>query len=185
MPTSSPKTYSLIGVILVLVILALGYMFMSNIWPHYQLAQAENQRATVKNSDIKEAIASVQTFLDTYKSQKANSKLTNQALPSKNSDLPNFISSVAQLAQNSGIALSDFQVEQGVDSKLGTVNSIQVQNLSMGAAGNYLAFKDFLNSLELHLRLLDVTRVTLTVDSSTSAASSLKYNLQIQTYYQQ
>lgn len=184
MPENIPKNYSLIAVVIILVLIGSGYVIFTNILPDYDLAKLQFNKAEADNQTYNQALSSVQSFLEKYQEQQNNSTLANLVLPDGDSDLANFITGLSHVAQQSGVVLSNFQIDYSNETAR-VAYSIQNQNVSFSANGSYSSLKNFIVRLENHMRLVDVYHVTLnTIDSSINS-SNLDYEIRLRTYYQQ
>ncbi|HEX9503785.1 MAG TPA: type 4a pilus biogenesis protein PilO [Patescibacteria group bacterium] len=181
--SSSAKSYSLLAVILILVCIVLGYMIMTGYYPGYTLAQGRVANASADNARLKKALDSSASFLSTYQNQSKNSSLLNLALPVKNSDMANFVSSLSGLATQSGITLANLQVTYSPEVGVAQ-NSIRTVDLNMIVSGPYLSFRDFMTRLEEHLRIIDVNKVTFSNASGGAGTPALQYQVHMRTYYQ-
>lgn len=182
---TAPKTYSLVALILILGCIVGGYMIMTNFWPAYNDTKALQSQAEAESARLNKSLSSVQTFLNTYRDEEKNAARLNLALPNGNADMANFVSSLPQLASASGIVLTNFQVSDTEDDEDQLMYGIVSVDLSLSLAGTYLSFKDFMLRLEKHLRIVDVSNVSLSSGSNTGSASlSLLYQVRLKTYYQ-
>ena len=183
--SSSPKTYSLLVVLLLFVCIFAVYTAATNYWPAYTLAKARLVNAQAENDRAKKALESSVAFLADFQDQEANAALLNLALPKRNSDMANFVSSLSGLAGQSGMTLTNFAINTGAEIN-SNENAIKSEDLSVTVSGMYLAFKDLMLRLEEHLRVIDVYHVTLSAGGTTGVgALPLTYSLKLRTYYQQ
>lgn len=184
----APKTLSIVVVLLILICLVSAYFLYSSFWPGYTQAKQNLASTQEKNATLKEALAGMQVFLQDFKQQGKNAALINLALPKGDSDAPNLLNSLSNTAQESGVILSNFQINEGQNGAGAKTNAIQTEDLTMSAtANNYASFKDFLQRLEQHLRLVDINHIILSSvgDASTAASPGLQYQVQMRTYYQE
>ena len=186
MPANQSKNYSLAAIVLVVACLISGYIVYSRYWKDYNTAKTELAAAEQNKIKLTDTLNSVEAFLDAYDKEQGNVTLVDLALPSKQSDMANFISSIATLAQTSGVAIANFQISESADKPLPIENTIAPQNIDMAVSGTYLAFKDFLLRLEQHLRIVDINHITLgSGGGSGTGANVLVYQIKLKTYYQQ
>jgi Tfp pilus assembly protein PilO len=184
--TNAPKVLSVVALILVVSILIGGYIIFTRTYPDYQLGAQQVANAATENQNLTEALASVQEFLASYENHKANSELANLTLPARNVDMANLVSSLSRIAGLSGVSLSNFQISNPSTQAVATPNSIQIQKLTLSVTGSYLSFKDFMNRLEEHQRLVDVSAIALnSTESSPVGTPILEYQISLNTYYQQ
>jgi len=170
------------GAILVIACLGVGYFVTSPQWTKYSLGKDKLVGAQNDNQHYKQALASMQNFLDKYKNYASQVPTVNLALPAKSFDLPNFASSMSNLAKASGVVLSNFSIQDAISptQKNPVENSIQTVLVSLSAVGTYPSFKDFILRLEQHLRIVDIGHVSIRGDST----GQVQYQINLQTYYQ-
>ncbi len=174
----------LVAVIIFLLYIGVGYFGFTIVFPEYGAAQSQHAAAQSENVNYRKIKENVNNFLGNYQQQGDRVTRANLALPN-NPDMGNFVSSLAKLASDSGVELTDIQVGAAQSGLTSPPNAIQASELSFIVNGDYPNFKEFLSKLEHHLRVIDVT--TVTVDSRQSAGSSgtlLQYGIKIHTYYQ-
>ncbi len=186
MPGTAPKNYSIAALILVLACIIGGYVVFTNYWKEYNASKNSLAEAKANNARLISSLNSVESFLEAYDEQQENVPMVNLALPSKQVDMANFISSIATVAQSSSVVLSGVQITDPTNNRPVPIeNTIAPQTISLSVSGTYLAFKDFLLRVEQHLRIIDVKHVTLGGGSTGQGPQVLQYQLQLQTYYQQ
>ncbi len=183
MTNASLQSSTLRLIFLGLVCLAVGFFALKPQWGVYNERRAALAVAQEENDKYKKSLESVQNFLRDYDQHNTDVTTTNLALPVKNVDAGNFVSSLGDLARASGITLSSLQINPTTTAidKAPAPNSIQTQGINFMASGSYPAFKDFVLRLENHLRLVDIKRVTLKEDDS----GLIEYQIELTTYYQQ
>jgi Tfp pilus assembly protein PilO len=180
---SSLKSRVLSGTIIVLICIVLGYFVTTPLWNKYKVAKSELTTAEMQNEQLRETLAQVQIFLGTFQNNQENVAIAGLALPS-HIDYANFMSSFGDLANASGIALQDFNVNNiavAAAVEAPKNNAIQSQRISFIASGSYPSFKDFILRLENHLRLIDIERITV---ASNETSGLLEFQVYIKTYYQ-
>ena len=168
-------------VLLLLACLILGLFVARPQWHKYTDAQAQLAALQTANSNLQDGLNSVQSFLSSYKSNSGNTQLVNQALPVKSSDMQDFVSSIDQMAQASGVLLSNLSVEEeNPTAKPVPPNTIQAVVINMSASGNFASFKDLMLRMENYLRIVDINHVTLKADDT----GTIEYQIDFRTYYQ-
>ncbi len=180
-PTLQSSTLRLI--LLGVVCFVVGFFALKPQWAINVERRAELGVKRAQNEQLQKSLQLVQTFLKSYTDHSTDVKTANLALPVKDMDAGNFVSSLGELAQASGVTLSNLQMNYSSAALDKTVvpNSIQPQPISFTASGSYLQFRDFILRLENHLRLVDINRIVLNEDDS----GLIEYQVQLTTYYQQ
>lgn len=175
------KSVMMTGGALILALIGVGYFVTSPQWGKYSEAKAELALAQANNQTTNQALSSLQAFLDDYQKQDENIVKASSALPLKSADLANFVGSVGDLAKVSGVVLSNFSVDELTSKdKTPPENSLQAVAINLSASGSYPSFKDFVLRLENHLRIIDVSHITLKQDDS----GHIQYQVTLKTYYQ-
>jgi Tfp pilus assembly protein PilO len=181
---SSAKSYSLVAAFLVLACLVTIYVIFSKYWNEYTLAKAQYTNTQFENDRLKKALHDSESYLETYENEAGNIEKLSMALPEEDSDMANFISSLSQLATQSSVSLNSFSVAT-VTSTVPAENAIGVEEITFNVSGSYPAFKDFLNKLQQHLRIVDIYHVTLSSAGSEGVGTPvLQYAVKLRTYYQ-
>lgn len=181
MNSSIAKSSLITIVILGIVVIAVGLYWAKPQWTSYSQANTMLQEEEAKNVRLEETLNSITSFLEAYDKQEPNISTVNLALPVKSLKEAEFVSSLGQLAQASGIVLSNLQMSaSGTAEKIAPPNTIQTQKITFTATGSYAAFNDFVLRLESHLRLIDIHHVSVKQDES----GQLDYLVDLTTYYQ-
>lgn len=179
--TDSLQTKIIVGVILILACFGVGFFFTLDQWTSYSLAKSALEQKQAEQQQLKEALSLAENFVAEFNSKAKDAEVANLALPAKDSDLSNLIANLGDMAKASGLALSDFGVEQVVPAGNPVVeNGIQTQKINLTASGNYASFKDFVLRLQNNIRIMDVDQVTAKADES----GQVEYQMVIRAYYQ-
>ncbi len=170
------------GALLLVACLGVGYFFTNQQWAAYTSAKAQVAEKQAQQQELNDAIAKVQAFVSAYKSRLSDVPTVNLALPGKQPDLPNLLSSIEEMAKASGVTLSNFQVTDPLvtASKPALENQIQTQKIDLVASGSYASFVNFITRLQSNLRLMDLDHVTVRADEN----GQTQYNINLRTYYQ-
>ncbi|OGE74066.1 MAG: hypothetical protein A3I07_01295 [Candidatus Doudnabacteria bacterium RIFCSPLOWO2_02_FULL_42_9] len=182
----SIQSKSLYAIILTLACLASGYYLYNTVWPNYSSQQMALNLAQTENQQLQDTLDSTKDFIEKYNQQASNPSNIDQFLPAKEPDVPNLLANIESLAGQSAIVLSEIQI---VDSatKISAVNAVQPVGISFSASGTYPQLKDFITKIQLHLRLMDVTNITLAANNLGDQSNStpiLIYQIKLNTYYQ-
>lgn len=181
MNSSIAKSSLLTLVILGIAAIAVGLYWAKPQWAAYSQASTMLQEEEAKNAQLEQTLNSINAFLDAYDKQEPNIETVNLALPVKSLKEADFVSSLGQLAQASGIVLSNLQMTASSSvEKIAPANTINAQKISFTATGSYASFNDFVLRLESHLRLMDIHHVSVKQDES----GQLDYQVDLTTYYQ-
>ena len=182
MNTTAIKSSVITIIILVIVCLVAGLYWSKPQWSNYSQISASLKIEETKNNELQETLTAIQTFLQDYDKQEENKDAIDKALPVQNPNAASFVSSLGQLAQASGIVLSNLQIStaEKTAEKAPAPYSIQGQKITFTATGSYLAFKDFVLRLENHLRLIDINHVSV----AQNEAGQPDYQVDLTTYYQ-
>lgn len=121
-----------------------------------------------------------------------NSTRISRMLPNTN-DTAHFLLNINTLALRSGFTLDKFDIQnQDISSMQNVINTKQklYQTFTIGVSGKgtYSSFRQFLDGLERSLRIVDVTSLSIKVDTTqsankkTSQISSYEYSLKLKIY---
>ncbi|VAW33188.1 hypothetical protein MNBD_CPR01-523 [hydrothermal vent metagenome] len=121
----------------------------------------------------------------------AELKSASMALP-KSTNTVQLVFDLSSLASRSGFLITNFNVSIPTQYKSGNVkstvsggNPYRIVDINISGAGSYRAFRQFLNSVEHSLRIIDVTQ--LSVRNSNSKGAQIKgvysYQATLQTYW--
>lgn len=176
------KSLTSTAAILVVACLAVGYFATRPAWSNYQDAQAKMSALSDTNQKLNDSLNSLESFLNSFHANSGQVSGMNLALPVKSADLTNFIASLGDMAQTSGVVLSNFSVDENnaAQTKPTALNAVQPVTVNLTASGNYSSFRDFMVRLENNLRLLDINHITLKADQD----GLLEYQISFKTYYQ-
>jgi hypothetical protein len=180
--TDSLQSKVITGGILFLACLIVGYFFTLPQWEAYSASRLLLAQKQEEAKQINDAMTSAEAFVKSYAEQKSDLATVNLAMPAKNSDAPNLLQNIADLARLSGMSLMNLQIDEVVAGANKTVseNTIQTQKLTMMASGTYPSFRDFVFRLQNNLRIIDVDHVTAKADEN----AVVQYQINLRTYYQ-
>jgi Tfp pilus assembly protein PilO len=175
-------TKSLFNVILTIACLVGGYFLYTNLYPKYTQASIQLSQAQTEHDRLSKALATTQEFIQAYRDQAKNATTANLALPNDGPDMANFINSLSELAGQSGVTLTGFQIVEGQQAV--PENTINPVDITFNASGSYLSLKDFIFRIQSNLRLTDIYHVTVSSQNSGNIPI-LQYQIKLKTYYQQ
>src|SRR3989344_8466703 len=154
-----------VGIGIAAACLVVGYFFTNKTFENYSKAQAVLVQSKTSNQQLKDALAMTDEFLANFQAKAKDAQLLNLALPAHSSDMSNFVTNLGSMAQQSGVALSGFQVTEA-STKNASNNIIQPVVIRMSAEGSYPSVEDFVLRLERNLRIIDITQITLQADQN-------------------
>jgi Tfp pilus assembly protein PilO len=180
--TDSLQSKVITGVVLLVACLGVGYFFTLPQWENYSANRALLIQKQAEGKKISDAMNSVESFVNSYAEQKADRATVALAMPTKNSDTPNLLQNVSELARLSGMSLMNLQIDETpqASGKTATDNTIQTQKITMMASGTYPSFRDFAFRLQNNMRIIDIDRVTAKADENLL----IIYQINLRTYYQ-
>ena len=187
-----------IRIIAFVAVIAIGTAFfiLPKLIKNNEDRQGELKNKSEKLADLENYVTSLQALSSAEEnfgqSQSANLQLLSQVLPPVK-DLANLIAQMEAITRVSGFTLNSLSItENGVDQSAaadasedgtsapepagGTLRSLNI-NLSL-SGGGYDTFKDLLENLERHIRLLDVNSISFSNPDETGS-----YTLTLTTYY--
>ena len=176
------RYYKMITLVLVTSVFVLGYYLLVpkyqeiSLGGEYSLDTLEQEKSSRQNylKDLKKIIENYNQI-----SQEDIDKL-KQILPEQK-DIPNLFIQLQALVEDNGFILSSVDISEGNAGVAKGNNSngavIQRLNINLDLVGrDYIALKEFLQSLEYNLRLYDVNAVYFVPGSDT-------YSINLFTYY--
>ncbi len=186
----SARLFAYIGII-VGIVLFFGYIKPTYTGP---ITSLQNQ-ITTENTNIVSATTYVakQTELEQQLNQISGKDLSRVALvlPNTNNNVQ-LILNLNSLAQQDGFYLYNFDVGNETNTQQTTNKTSAVpyhsENLTVSGIGTYNSFRQFLNGIELSLRLIDVTNIVIknsNVTGSTNAngVNNLSYKITMRVYW--
>lgn len=179
--TDSLQSKIIVGLFLFLGLVGVGYLFTAEQWSAYQSSKSQLSQKQAEEQQLKDALSQAENFVKEYESKGSDISLVNLALPPKDSDLSNLVATLGDLAKASGLALSNFRVDEVVPLS-GEIreNSIITQMIRLDASGTYASFKDFLLRLQSSARIMDVDQIGAKADES----GQVEYQITLRSYYQ-
>ncbi|MEK7629102.1 MAG: type 4a pilus biogenesis protein PilO [Patescibacteria group bacterium] len=179
-------------------------MFFLAIWfvlaPAWSDVSALRKEVDLKKTSIElekkivEKLNSINQVLDT---QKSNVERLEQAIPSSEFK-PELISIMESLANQNGLSLTSVNIELPIES--GSVSnrrgstapkeSIGKLLVSINASGTYSSFKSWLEAVQKSLRILDINKITFSINNKKTTDGKeivnidpvIDYNVDIRTY---
>lgn len=186
------KYHKLFGILIFVIVLALGSFFL--IWPEIVKDQkiakeflpgkmeelALLNKYTAKIKELETLISNI----DNQYGQSLN--LLRQVLPEQ-AKVPELIAQLDALTRRSGFIINSIDVTESLAStasKKGvkTTNNTPLRLLNINlnvTGGNYPAFKILLDNIENNIRLLDLNSINF----SNSSGEAVSYSLNLRTYY--
>jgi len=175
----------------IILIFTIGYFFF--IKPEFKTLNIDKESIIVKKDKLEK--------LENYKIKLEQLKNTKQTIEQKNNDyvqklydilpqkqdLPQIMAQVEALVDSYGLVLGSIQIsapQENVETATDTTNApmgenikeIQVSVLVIGGDGSYDKVKQFLEGIEGHIRLFDVTSFSFDPTMTT-------YSIIFKTYY--
>lgn len=133
-------------------------------WPEYQKNNFLKQEIETKQNmliNIQNNLA----LLENFEIDKINKILPNEP------EIPELMIQLESLAQKNGLLLKSINFNKSTGQVMTTVK----------LAGSYQAFKNYLNDLEINLRITDV--ININFESPEQKMGSYNFNLTIRNYY--
>lgn len=184
MDTSSLKSKNFIIFGLIILLTAGGFLALKPKWQAFSSSKVKLNGLVAEETRLNEIKTKFQTFLKGYKDHEQDANRANQALPLKESDLPNVLANIEQLSQASGLSLGEIGFESSgtgeSKEKQPAEYSIQVVPLVIIATGSFASLQNFLTKVENYLRLMDV----LSIDMQAEDSASITYQIRLRVYYQ-
>lgn len=184
----------LIFSILILAAIVLVVIFL--ILP--QFSRIKNIKSEINNlktelSKKTELSEKIDEMILKYNELVAKLQKINFVIP-KGQEKPELIVQIESLAKESGLIVESIVFKE-VSQKESETAGYKILNISLGLSGNYQAFKNFLVAVEQNIRLMDVQSIDfsspeqmvipgLLSRSETLLSSELKFNIQLNAYYQ-
>jgi Tfp pilus assembly protein PilO len=171
--------YSSIILILITVLLGAGYFVIKPKIDEYKAlkAHSESLRQNIQNeqtylSGLRRSVSAAQSIAPDVLSK------VDEALP-RTFSIPETLVLMNRAALTNQVEVSSVVFSPVVGKKT-TKTNLQTMQLTLNvAAPDYIALKQFLNTLEVSLRLIDIQMLTVS-DFSEKGAS---FSLQLRTYY--
>ncbi|MDI6602654.1 MAG: type 4a pilus biogenesis protein PilO [Patescibacteria group bacterium] len=157
------------------LVLILGRGF---VWPKYQELKFLEQRNEEKRVEIegrKEYLQDLNKAAKVLKNYQNQLTKIDSALPS-DSHLVVLLNFLQKATSQSGLVLKDIQPSTSRPSL--DVEGIKENELSLVVAGTYTSFKNFLSTLEMSSRLIEVESISF----SSSKEDIQDFNLKIKVY---
>ncbi len=167
----------------------------ATIWFFYQKTNHEKKSIEILKAKIQhtqESLIKIENFQKKYGQLADATDEINQILPDQ-SNIPEVLVQLEDLASQNSLFLFDANIREKSLSEVKKKLLIKKQNTSafyskgihsvyfnINLYGSYEDFKNFLKALEKNLRIMDVKKITYSVDTIKDA---LKINLEIETYY--
>jgi len=165
-------------------IAAIGFiLFAVLVWPLFHAVveagnQIESRQAVLDQKKIiLNKIADLKSKVD---SRRAEINQLAAVLP-KEKKMHEIIVNIEDMANQSGVALQDFQTAEPASLKRDVV--YQTIQVDIGASGSYQSILNFLKLLEKNLRIFDVQGFTVSIDTSGTNVGILNLDLKLFTYY--
>ncbi len=141
-------------------------------------------------------INTVEKLMDKYENNQDILKKLDLILPN-NKDIPNLLVQIEALANGSGVVLNDLaitvsdektgskaqEVRTGETAQEKTPTDYKVVGISLKLTAGYESFKNFLKAVENNLRLVDISSIGFTSQSS-EKDNVFDFDVSLKTYYQ-
>jgi Tfp pilus assembly protein PilO len=176
---------SLSGIILAVLILAVGYFGVWGFWSKLGEARAQYEVSEKEFKRLTKAHEDVRAFLSEYNSNLTEAERANKALPVGDADVAVLLDYYSKMVAASGLTMVDMGADTSYLDAESVPQSIQNVDWNLQVAGSFEAFKDFLVRVRRGLRLTDVLAVDVVSNINDGAPSlTLEYQIRLRTYYQ-
>lgn len=189
------------GIIVPVLILAIGFAAYFALIPKYKQAREVKKTLLSKQSSFSGQAAqfqSVKSLIKDLQEKEGDLEAVSQALPSA-PQIPELLSNFDYLARQSGLLIANLQFTQAptletlasgqglsqvkkTEALLRDADNLAVMQVDIVMKGKYLNLKTFLINLEQNLRVMDILALTFGPVDTESGLQD--YTLKIQTYYQ-
>lgn len=176
------KSQSLTSLILILACLLGGYFVVFANFQKLNQTRARLARAETDKKNLDQSLQQLQSFLDKYHTLGNEARIAGLALPTK-PQTALLLGDLESLAKLSGVALATVNFIESPDLELQKLpaNSIVPMEVQISFSGSFISFRDFIDRLEKHIRLLDVQLVSIGAEDQ---SQNYKYDLRFKIYYQ-
>lgn len=171
---------SIKNIIAAIIISISVYLIWTAILPKYDHATALNKEVEkhssvlAKRQDIFKKIVDLQ---EAYQQRYAEFKRLSLVVPSEKS-LPEFVSTIENIALKSGIILRELKIEDGSGQ-----NVFNIIDFEINTNASYEAILNLLSLLEQNIRLMDVSFISIDNTLGDISARFLTFQLKARTYY--
>jgi Tfp pilus assembly protein PilO len=178
--------YQSVFLLLVALFIASGYFILSPLILEFK---ETNQRVEKKLKEREGAQSFLQSIDNSISAAQSIPKETldriNESLPN-DVQVPMLLKTFVEIANKNGVKMVGIQISEGsASSELPSYGMYQLVpvriSLSIEAPG-YLVMKEYLENLQLYIRLMDAKSISVTGDSTSGAFS---YTLELATYFMQ
>ncbi|MBI4049770.1 MAG: type 4a pilus biogenesis protein PilO [Candidatus Doudnabacteria bacterium] len=176
------KSKTLVMVLLILAGFLLAYFFVFANYKNLNIVKAELTRVEQEKENLENSQRQMESFLEKYRSLDKEARQVNLALPTA-PGVALLLGEMEQLAKLSGILVSSINFSELPQSDLEKVppNSVVPIEAQLSISGSYFSFRDFLNRLENHIRILDPQLISIGVEEDNL---NYEYEVKFKTYYQ-
>lgn len=179
------KDFKSKGIVVLALILASLISAYFVVFANYQAmaqAKAELLRVNQDKENLDHSLKLLESFLDKYRSLSKEAKLAKLALPTS-SEPALLLGEIEQLAKLSGILISSVNFIDSPEAEIKKLssNSVVSTEAQLSISGNYFSFRDFLDRLENHIRIIDLQLVSISVEEKNN---NYQYEIKFKTYYQ-
>ncbi|MBX4188040.1 MAG: type 4a pilus biogenesis protein PilO [Candidatus Doudnabacteria bacterium] len=182
----SSKSLAAFG--LIIVILAVGYFGVFGQWTNWNNANAALDVSKNQNEALLQAQEDVKTFLAEFERNKQQAEVAKKVLPIGDSDTAYLLGLYEKLATESGMNLKKFifteQPASVQEEAALQPQTIQPLDFGMELLGSYESFKEFLVKVQRSMRLTDIVRVDVSIDTENVNSNNLIFALTLRTYFQ-
>lgn len=180
---------SLVSILFIIIILAIGYFGTYSQWQKLGEARAGFDVSKQANDKLKKAQADSNAFISKYENNRAEAELANRALPMGHPDIPTILDSFSRLVADSGMGLGQMNIgekQRGSATEAPVPNSVESLDVDMEVFGTYEAFNDLLLRVQRNLRLIDLVALNIGggQEETTTQSNNLTFSLKFRTYYQ-
>ena len=184
MKAASLRFWNLILSLLVLAAAIFVYTLL--VQPAYQEVNQLRGDLATKASLVEEQkiiVDKVKALLDQYQTLSRPKETIALALPTRE-EYPTLINQLSGLIRVQGLILESVSLNllpaQGIPAPGGKVPVLSTVQLNLAVKGSYQAFKNFLQTLENNIRIMDLVSMSITP----APADNYSYNLVVNAYYQ-
>lgn len=173
--------------VLLIVVAGVGYFVLLPRFKSVSTARESLSAKKIAASDRQSSLDGVKALVAELERRRVELAPIDQALPESPS-IPELLGNLESLARQSGLAVSNIEIQLGESSAQGTaVKKVVGENLAtmmvdLEVSGQYPQLLALILNMESNLRLLDIQGLTFTEGSEDSRTQD--YVIQLKTYYQ-
>lgn len=167
--------------IIAVILLSVGvYLVWTTILPKYNHAsalRAETEKRVNVLTKRQEILQMFNNLRDAYQERYAEFQRLSLVIPA-DKNLPEFISTIEDIASATGISITELKIEAGTGQELFNIIDFEVN-----ANASYDAIFSFLSFLEQNIRLMDVNSISIGSAPGQTNFDTLTFQIRAKTYY--